>query len=483
MSETAQVEQVVQAKADVMSFFPLETPRKAQELVIREVAKAFEEGKRFVILEAPVGSGKSAKALTLARWAENAHIITPRKSLQDQYFDDFGEHIVLMKGRNAYPCTFETPIAFYRKTVKAIKDGRVKSPAYGEEDCASAPCRNSEAIWRACTTGEGERPCPYQVAMETAQDHSIVVHNIHSFIFQTNFGGKFDVRKLLIVDEAHEIENVIRGFITKKFSLKHTSASIDTPTEKSLDAWCDFFLEDNYVPQETDADRVRKSVDDSYQSERDQYINKVEQLRTNSEYYGEQFTVASSDLFAGPSKIGTTFEFIPHSIGSAAHKYLFNFGENVLLMSGTIYDKDMYCKCIGVNPADAYFIRVPSSFPVENRPIYLKPDYQVDTSHRSWQDNFGEMVEKIKKIMSIFKDVKGLIHAPSYDSMYQIAAALGSTRVVTHDKGDLQQKLDAFYASSEPLVFISPVCQQGVDFKGDRGRFQIVLRVPYPNTS
>ncbi|HET8686541.1 MAG TPA: helicase C-terminal domain-containing protein, partial [Methanosarcina sp.] len=47
----------------------------------------------------------------------------------------------------------------------------------------------------------------------------------------------------------------------------------------------------------------------------------------------------------------------------------------------------------------------------------------------------------------------------------------------------LQQKLDAFYASSEPLVFISPVCQQGVDFKGDRGRFQIVLRVPYPNTS
>jgi Rad3-related DNA helicase len=32
-------------------------------------------------------------------------------------------------------------------------------------------------------------------------------------------------------------------------------------------------------------------------------------------------------------------------------------------------------------------------------------------------------------------------------------------------------------------VFISPVCQQGVDFKGDRARFQIVTRIPYLNTS
>jgi Rad3-related DNA helicase len=27
------------------------------------------------------------------------------------------------------------------------------------------------------------------------------------------------------------------------------------------------------------------------------------------------------------------------------------------------------------------------------------------------------------------------------------------------------------------------VCQEGVDFKGDRARFQIIVRIPYPATS
>jgi len=54
---------------------------------------------------------------------------------------------------------------------------------------------------------------------------------------------------------------------------------------------------------------------------------------------------------------------------------------------------------------------------------------------------------------------------------------------VVHDRHDLSQKLQEFYASTGNGVFISPVCQQGVDFKGDRARFQIVTRVPYANTS
>lgn len=476
-------EEVPASEPDVMSFFPLQTPRKSQEIVIREIDKAFKSGKRIVIVEAPVGSGKSAKAMTLALQSADAHVITPRKSLQDQYYEDFAKHVVLMKGRNAYPCTFEMPMTFYRKTVKAIKTGMVKSPLPGEQDCASAPCRNSEAVWKACVSGEGEKPCPYQVAIETAQEHPVVIHNIHSFVFQTNFGGKFERRKLMVIDEAHEIENVVRGFITKKFSISQVLEGPDIPSCETVEQWCDFFLEDRFVPQETPADVIRRQNDDSYQSERDQYVAKVETLRLNHEYYGRDFTVKRSPLMIGRDVRGTTFEFVPHSIGNAAHKYLFDYGDNVLLMSGTIYDKEMYCKGIGVNPSDAHFIRVPSAFPVANRPIYLKPDYQVDTSHRNWEDNFDEMIAKIKRIMGIFKDVKGLIHAPSYDAMYQIASALGDPRVVTHDKGDLTQRLEEFYASDSPQVFISPVCQQGVDFKGDRGRFQIVLRVPYANTS
>lgn len=470
------------ARSPALSYFPLPEVRKGQKLVIEEVEKAFASGKRIVILEAPVGSGKSAIAMTFARQADSCHVITPRKSLQDQYYDDFKDDVVLMKGRGAYPCTMDSPLSTYNKVIRHIKKGMVVSPGYGEDNCSSAPCRNSEAVWKACTDNNN-KPCPYQVAIEVAQYSPIIVHNIHSFIFQTNFGMKFDQREIMIIDEAHEIENTIRGFITKKMVVPSVLDASEVPLMRSVNEWCDFFLQERFIPEETESDRRQKQMNETYESERDVYIGKVETLRMNHDYYGENFTVSRHDSFTGPRLTGTGFEFIPHSIGNAAHRYLFDYGEKVLLMSGTIYDKDLYCKCAGIKPEDAYFIRIPSTFPVENRRIYVKPDYQVDTSHKNWDNNFDEMIVKIQKVLGIFKDAKGLIHVPSYDAMNRIAAALGSDRVVTHDKGDVSLRLQEFYASKEPLVFISPVCQQGVDFKYDRARFQIVTRVPYANTS
>lgn len=479
-SLTVETEQTVRQSA--ISYFPLPSARKSQKLVIEEVEKAFESGKRIVILEAPVGSGKSAIAMTFALQAESSHVITPRKSLQDQYYEDFKDDVVLMKGRGAYPCTIDSPITTYSKVIRQIKKGMIVSPAYGEDNCASAPCRNSEAVWKACTE-DNNKPCPYQVAIEVAQESPVIVHNIHSFIFQTNFGMKFDQREIMIIDEAHEIENTIRGFITKKMSVSSVVDAAEIPALRNINEWCDFFLQDRFVPEETPYERRQKEMDENYESEKDQYVARVETLRMNHDYYGENFTVSRSDSYTGSHVTGTSFEFIPHSIGNAAHRYLFDYGEKVLLMSGTIYDKDMYCKCVGIKPEDAYFIRIPSTFPVENRRIYLKPDYQVDTSHRNWEDNFEEMIGKIQKILSIFGDAKGLIHVPSYDAMYRIATSLDSPRIMTHEKGDVSSRLQDFYANKEPLVFISPVCQQGVDFKYDRARFQIVTRVPYANTS
>jgi Rad3-related DNA helicase len=93
------------------------------------------------------------------------------------------------------------------------------------------------------------------------------------------------------------------------------------------------------------------------------------------------------------------------------------------------------------------------------------------------------MLDKIKEISGIFHDVKGLIHTPSYMASEQIRNGLNDPRFITHQPNDFQQKLEEFYESKAPGVFLSPVCQLGVDFKGDRARLQIILRVPYLNTS
>ena len=466
---------------DIMSYFPLPKARRGQIAVIKEIDKAFKEGRKIVIVEGPVGCGKSAIAMTFARKIQDSHMITPRKSLQDQYYEDFHEDVVLMKGRNAYPCTINAHKKAYNAVIKAVNLGKVKMPSRDEDNCANAPCRNSQPVWDSCTSRNG--PCPYSVAIEVAQNHHTVIHNIHSFVFQTNFSDKFQKRKLMIIDEAHEIEDTIRGFISKKFTLNHVVRPEDIPECKTVDDWCDYFTLPQFVPPLTDADKARMDADETYIPEQERYLEQVQSLRMQAEYYGTEFTVRKAPVWSGNRQTGVSFEMIPHNIGNAAQRYLFSYGEQVLLMSGTIYDKEQYCRYIGINPAEAYFIRVPSTFPVENRPIYAKPEYQVDTSHRNWNDNFKEMIEKIMRIMTIFKDVKGLIHAPSYDAAEEIASWLPQERVMIHGRADFQEKLEQFYASDEPLVFISPVCQQGVDFKGDRARFQIITRVPYMNTA
>lgn len=473
---------LTQVARDIMSFFPLATPRKLQEAVIKEIDRVFQEDeKRFIILEAPVGSGKSAMAMTFARAFEDSHVITPRKSLQDQYFEDFKDDVVLMKGRNAYPCTYGVTNSEYRKVYKKLMEGRILPPTRGEKNCSVGECKNSPSTFKRCCDNYGK--CPYTVAMELAQEHHTVVHNIHSFVFQTRFTEKFSKRNLLIIDEAHDVPGIIRDFITKKFTVGKLIRAGDVPNCGTVEEWADFFLSGEFVPEETPADLRKKELDQTYQSPRDEYLTRVENLRAQAEYFNDGFVVKRREVYDGNRPDSTSFEFVPESIGNAASNLLFDYGEKVLLMSGTIYDKAMYCKEIGLNPEQVHFIRVPSTFPVKNRPVYLKQDYQVDTSHANWDANFEEMITKIRKVMGIFKDAKGLIHTPSYAASRQIQAALNDSRVVSHESHDFQEALEDFYVSKEPQVFLSPVCQQGVDFKGDRARFQIVLRVPYMNTS
>jgi Rad3-related DNA helicase len=468
-------------QSDILSFFPLKTPRSNQKAVLLEVDNAFKEGKKFIILEAPVGSGKSPVAMTFARKFRDSHILTPQKSLQNQYYEDFEEDSVLMKGRNAYPCTRGRGKRIYLKVISDIHKGQVKQPARGEDSCTTAPCRNSQTVYNLCVESQGA--CPYTAAIETAQQHHTVIHNIHSFIFQTNFSGKFEKRKLLVVDEAHLIEGIIREFITKKITVRGLVEALDMPEEVSVDAWCDLFESERFLPAITASEKALKEVDETYVTEQDKYLEQILTFREKADYYGHAFTVRRIPNYVGERCINTTFEFIPHSVGNAPTNLIFNFGEHVLLMSGTIYDKTMFCKSIGINPDDAYFIRVPSTFPLKTRPIYLKPEYQVDTSFANWDSNFKDMIAKISKILKIFHDVKGLIHVPSYQAAEEIASWLPPDRVIWHDKTNAQEKLQEFYSSTEPKVFLSPVCQQGVDFKYDRARFQIVLRIPYLNTS
>lgn len=470
---------------DILSYFPPALkPRRSQEIVIKEIDKVFKEGKRIIILEAPVGSGKSAIAMTLAKaqGKAGAHLITPRKSLQEQYYHDFKENLVLMKGRNSYPCTIDASPGAYESVIQAVERGMVRQPARGVQSCSDAPCKDNKPIYDECTKNR-DRVCPYKAAIEVAQNSDIIVHNLHSFIFQVNFSEQFQKRGIMIIDEAHEVENTVREFIIKKLMIRRVITAQQLAAITTTKQLVDFLMNPDFVPVESDAEKEKKAVDKMYRSDRDEYLGKLETMTVYEETLDKGFSLEVTPILKEDRQVATSIEVIPHKLGNTVEELLLQYGEKVLLMSGTIYNKESFCRNLGVDPSQAHFIRIGSSFPKENRPIYAKTAYQVDTSHRNWTDNFDEMIQKIKSVMTIFENAKGLIHAPSYRAAVEIVNELKDPRVVTHTAQDFLTKLDEFFASKGNQVLVSPTCQQGVDFKGDRARFQIIIRVPYTSTS
>ena len=87
-------------KFDWKPFFPYASPRPGQEEAINEILDCFESGKKYFVLEAGTGIGKSAIATTVASYvdkyfgkkeetASGTNILTTQKLLQDQYRRDY----------------------------------------------------------------------------------------------------------------------------------------------------------------------------------------------------------------------------------------------------------------------------------------------------------------------------------------------------------------------------------------------------------
>lgn len=452
-------------------FFPFPTIRETQDRVLTALDDIIARH-RHVIVESPVGSGKSGMGITFARHGGTSFLLTPRKSLQDQYFDDFAEHVVTLKGRSAYPCV--DPSRWHnalpvRQIHNEVLDGNISPRFLTGARCSTGRCTNQ--------TDEGARrdyretcerlagiPCPYQTALDTALQADHVVCNLHSFIYQTTYAERFAPRDRLVVDECHDMAAIIRDTLAKTVFIKGIQLEeLPEMMQWNIEAWQRYFRH----PANQPVGRFSREFRD-YLSDLSNLIDSLDSC-----IYGA-FAVDIEH-----KETGTAFMFRQLDISRQARTMIFDHADRVLLMSGTIFSKNLFCYENGLDPRETAFLRVNSTFPVENRLVFLdrRP---VNLGAANWDNNFGHLIDRIRRVLNDHYSDKGLIHAPSYVKAAQIAEAIGG-RAVTHSSEDFQATLAGFYRSRGNSVFVSPICQQGVDFKDDRARFQIVTTVPYLN--
>lgn len=452
--------------------FPLDTPRNGQREIIENIIKAYESGKKYVILEAPCGTGKSVIGYSVARYFKNAYFLTSQKILQNQYYNDFKLPFVL--GRSNYTCLRNKNLT-----------------------CEMGACfRSSENICKD-NIYKSKITCPYLVARENCLNHNFSNLNYSYFLSILKAVNLIEKRDLIVCDEAHNLEAEL---------LKQNTIKI---SEKLLS----FIGVDLKLPpiNTSDGNKCSWLIRDLFEKIRPQYLylksqtSKLSGLKKSKEYKKiasryvaiEKILLAIKEIKlqlenekAGSLQqkiiISQNSEFIEFkslyaiSIFNSSMK---NFGERFLFMSGTILNTKIFCKNIGINPSEVEFIKCDSVFPVENRLIYYNPIGSL--SYKNKEKTIPSLIKTIDNILKKHNNVKGIIHTVNYDIAEKIIEGLRfsdqSTRLLMPRGQDKQILLDTFYASKKPYVLISPSLTEGIDLKEDLSRLCIICKVPYAN--
>lgn len=456
---------------DIIENFPFKEPRTGQLDIIQNIEDAISKGYKYIVLEAGTGTGKSAVATTLANIYGSAYILTMTKQLQHQYSKEFGFPIV--KGRSNFSCLMggsesTCDMGVCKTTVNSkkffcpfsiTKVPKLTSTLAFEDSFGNDIYYNSD------------NHCNYWEQKANAINSPITLMNYDYAILELNYVKHFGRRSLLILDEAHNIENKLMNSLELTLSNQRLEKDIkrkiskETLKDGSVEDWI-LELESLYESyQDVDlkdlpmnkVDRIRRT------------ISRIKLLRDHLEHEPKNWVIDSNEY---------SVSFKPLRVNKYAKDNLLKYGDICIFMSATILSHKMFSKWLGLNPDEVYYIKVDSPFPPEKRPIIL--DLVGKMSKNRIKKTAPKTIPIINKILRKHNDEKGLIHSHSYKCSRFITQNIPNARLISHTSANRQRVLDYFEKDSDPLVLVSPSMSEGVDLPYDKCRFQIIYKVPFP---
>lgn len=467
-------------------------PRKEQKEALSFIDSEYQKNKlnKFFLLNLPVGSGKSHLALMIADWyrknvtkMSRVDIITNSKILQDQYADTY-ESIADLKGKENYEC-----------------------------ESYSCSCAQGAEFNRLNKTSC--ESCPYSFARENYISGGISLTNFYLYILYAIYNPKLMENRgarVLIVDEAHEFDDVMSDFISikitdnvvKKFKFSNEYDILKKlKSVSSISDYVEFlrFLNGEIVSTIEDMERGMSSTPRDVKSDkRDLKISKVLKTKntdvrvmnlvTDLKQYQLKIEVFLKEYKENPNNWvlesnwnekmkSKELSLEPIWAYDYLDKYVFSNYDMVFLMSGTILDKNLFCQLNGLDVTKAVYYSIASPFPLKNRPIYYMPLGKM--SFKSKEDTFKRYVPYIQKLLDKYKKKKGIIHTNSFELAKWIEDSVKDPRLVFHDSSNKDEVLRMHMESEEPTVIVSPSMDTGVSFDNDTARFQIIAKIPYPS--
>ena len=456
---------------EIIENFPFTEPRFGQLDIIQNINDAIRQGYKYIILEAGTGTGKSAIATTLAKMYESAYILTMTKQLQSQYSNEFD--FPLVKGRGNFAClNSNLEVACDMGTCKTTPTSSNFFCPYG---VAKNPTLDAELAFEDSFGGtvfyQSGSHCHYWNQKANAINSPITLMNYDYAIVELNYVKHFAPRSLLILDEAHNIENKLMS--TMEVTLYNRTLEKDINKRISDETLKDGELSD----WKMEIEAIRESYEDI--DLKDVTKNKADRIRSTIarlKTLGNNLEKEPKNWVIDSEETGVVFK--PLRVHHYAKDNLLKYGDVVIFMSATILSHKMFSKWLGLNPNEVYHIKVDSPFTKEKRPIILNLAGKMSANRI--KNTAPKTIPILQEILKKHENDKGLIHTHSYKCQQYIVNNLYNSRLISHSSKNREQILNFFEKDENPLVLVSPSMSEGVDLPYDKCRFQIIYKIPFP---
>lgn len=407
---------------------------------VRAITDLLSYPSRFAIQIVPTGVGKSIIYTAAAmKRLEKTVMLTSTKGLQDQLMRDFNViGLVEVRGRNNYPCI------------------RGDGPT-----CEDGLCR----FGLECEFKGGG--CPYYDALRTAKQARYVVTNYAMWLTAGEFLSEGVER--LVMDEAHSAPDHLHDYLKVEVDLNLFNDVLERMADPGTteDSWKGWIVKTSTaVKALLKQGLLNLDID----------LKRLRQLVRIGRVLDNLYRILDSPLVIEQLKPGL-YEINPLELVPYAEPYLFRGIPAVHMTSATVTAHT--AKMLG---ATADPMEYPSAFPVANRPVIWIPTTRVDRK----MDYGAELVwlARINQIIKGRLDRKGIVHAVSYSRSKRIIQANRYERyAISHNSANAALKVQIFKHRTPPAFLVSPCVTTGWDFPGQECEWQIIVKVPFPDST
>lgn len=454
-------------------------PNASQTEILKTLNKHINDGVKFIIVNAPTGTGKSFIPKTLANavngpsqayiecvdnysiFGENGaelvenedpfgvYALTITKSLQDQYKNTFFDTGIL-KGQSNYQC--------------------------GLDDTLSvdiAPCIYVQGLKNKCWA---ENKCPYYNSRNEMLKSTFSSLNYSMFF---SLPEHLKNRRIIVCDEGSELEEQLVGQFTCEVDIPFlvktgtslTSFPVEETSSKVLE-WLSKLIV-----------AVSENVEEYKESLKKAGKGSPEFSKKSGEYTKLMNLQSSLEVLIGTykesqyiiEKIDKVIKFVPLKVDKLS-KYIFSHAETVIIMSATIIDPKNFCRTLGITEYE--YVEVDSGFDHTKAPIHVMAKQKLNFANL--KEMLPKLAKQVKEILEEHEGEKGIIHTHTQYIADYIRNNVKSDRLLCREPGVRNEELlELHEKSKKATVLVSPSMTYGVDLKGDLARFQILLKAPW----